>query len=98
MNVLRFMRDTAAWLNRFSDKYVQQAQEALPGEAQVSMLNTYVIAKFPTEDGVLVFDVVGIETLAGGTSMVINLATPPEAAPLSEADQAAEDQAATDGY
>lgn len=95
MNVLRFMRDTAAWLNRFSDKYVQQAQE---GTEQVSMLNTYVIAKFPTEDGVLVFDVVGIETLAGGTSMVINLATPPEAAPLSEADQAAEDQAATDGY
>lgn len=77
MNILRFMQGTAAWMNRFADNL--REIEAVEGEKPPSMLNTHVIAMFDNGTSQSVWDVVDIETLPGGNSMVIRLATPPEA-------------------
>lgn len=77
MNVLRFMAKCTGWMNTFVDSL--NAIEAVEGEKPPSMLNTHVIALFDNGTSQTVWDVVDIETLPGGHSMVIRLATPPEA-------------------
>lgn len=79
MNVLRFMQQSAAWMNRFADNL--REIEAVEGEKPITMLNTHVIAVFDNGTSQTVWDVVGVETLPGGESMVIRIATPPPPAP-----------------